>query len=94
MLLIYVDSESEHTGGEANVELKVPDIPAYLQRTVVISHDNTSNIVKAVSDCSVPNIRCLAHTLNLSVQKFVKSLNEQTCHLRDIVKHIQRSPAA
>lgn len=34
-----------------------------------VSTDNASNITKGVSEAGLLNIRCLAHSLNLAVQK-------------------------
>ena len=70
------------------------EIPTYVQRTVAVTHDNASNITKALHNSSLQSIRCFAHTLNLSVQKFSKAINEHISHMREVVKYIHKSPAA
>ena len=79
---------------DIDVQLEVPDIPSCFQRSIVVSHDNATNITKAITDSSMLSIRCFAHTLNLAVQKFVRVINEHISGMREIVKHIQKSSSA
>ena len=87
-MLFLVGSEDE---GQV---LPVPDIPFLIQKSIVVSHDNASNITKALNDCSIQSVRCFAHTINLAVQKFVKSIGTHLAAMRNVVKYIQKSPAA
>lgn len=75
-------------------ELTVPDIPSYYQRSVVVSTDNAANITCSIRESSMQHIRCLAHTLNLSVQRFVTAIDGQLGYMRPIIKFFHRSPGA
>lgn len=74
--------------------LDMADVPSEVQRKIVVSCDNASNITKAVTDSSMLHIRCLAHTLNLAVQKFVSVIEDQLVRVRAIVKFFHNSPGA
>lgn len=81
--------------GDEDEELPTPDVPSYIQRSIVVSTDNAANITAAIRESDMQHIRCFAHTLNLSVQLFVKSaVDAQLASLRPIVKHFHKSPPA
>ena len=70
----------------------MPDVPLNLQESVIVSTDNAANIRKAVEDSGMQHIRCCAHTVNLSVQKFCRCLDTQLNNLRPIVKFFHKHP--
>jgi hypothetical protein len=88
------DVVEDNTVTEDNGELTMPDIPVSQQRRVVVSTDNAANIKGAIEHSSMHHVRCFAHTINLSVQKFVKQMDDQLAEIRSIVRHFQHSPGA
>lgn len=66
-------------------------------KVVIIVTDNAANVKKAISDClNKRNHFCVAHTLNLAVQDYMKE-NQQlklTEKCRAIVSHFKRSNQA
>ena len=75
-------------------ELNIPDIPVAIQHTVAVTSDNASNITKAIKDTEMHHIRCFAHSLNLSAQKFTAALNDPISRVRAIVKYFHNIPRA
>lgn len=63
---------------------------------VSVTTDNASNITSAMNKCSVTNIRCMAHTLNLACQKAlgVPAISRLCGKIRRIVTHFRRSTTA
>ena len=77
-----------------NAQIKMPEVPDYMQKMVVVSTDNASNITKAVADSSMIHLRCFAHTMNLAVQKFVKAIDEHLSRVRALARFFHNSPGA
>lgn len=91
-IYIYVDADAYDS--EDDVSLPIPDVDELYQRSVVVTTDNAANVSKAIIDSGMLHIRCYAHTLNLSVQKFVRSIDGQLAFMRPIVKFFHKSPGA
>ena len=77
-----------------DTELDIPDIPVYAQRQVIITSANAANIKGAVEESSMLHIRCYAHTINLSVQKFVKTMDSSLVRIRTIAQFFHKSAVA
>lgn len=75
-------------------EIPMPEVMSTYQKMVVVTSDNAANVTKAITDSSMALVRCFAHTVNLSVQKFVKVIDEQLRHIRAIVRYFHNSPGA
>ena len=69
-------------------------MPSEDQHTVIVTSDNAANITKAMADSDMQHVRCFAHTINLSVQKFVDTVSGQLAAMREIVRFFHRSPGA
>lgn len=89
-----VEIEEDEPISSDEEDLAVPNIPVVAQSSVVVSSYNASNITAAVRDSGMQHLRCFVHTLNLSVQLFVKSINMQLANLRPIIRFFQKSPGA
>ena len=67
------------------------------EKVHVILRDNAKNMVKAMKDAGVPSLPCMAHTLQLVVNKGVlsqRSISDITAAGRRIVGHFKHSPLA
>lgn len=88
------DSEPMSYEPEEEGDLPMPEIPSWLQRQVIVTTDNASNISKAIDDSEMIHILCFAHTINLAAQKFVKAVDAQTARIRSIANFFHRSSGA
>ena len=72
----------------------MPDLPEEQQQQVVVTTDNAANIKGAVQQSSMHHIRCFAHCINLSIQKFVSELDSHLARVRSIVRYFHNSSSA
>ena len=72
----------------------LPNISATAQRHVTVTTDNAANVTKAITESDMFLVRCFAHTINLSVQKFIKIIDDQLKHMRAVVRYFHNSPGA
>jgi hypothetical protein len=79
---------------DPETEPELQDIPDHILRQLVVTTDNASNITKAITSTPMQHVRCFAHTLNLSMEKFVSILNNQLMGMRKIVKYFHNSALA
>lgn len=99
-LLISDNVTDSHSTEEEDPDhmLDMPDVPSHLQRMVVVTTDNASNISVAITHSSMNHVRCFAHCVNLAVQKFVKEMDTGTsssiARIRSIVRYFHNSSAA
>jgi hypothetical protein len=89
-----VSSNRGLDSSEEDEDLVLPVIPSCSQRQVVISTDNAKNVSLAVEQSSMYHIRCFAHTINLSAQKFTKQLDGHLSRIRSIVRFFHNSSTA
>lgn len=72
----------------------LPRISDSTQRTIAVSTDNAANISKAICETSMHHIRCLAHCINLSAQKFNNAVSDVLARVRIVVRYFHNSPKA
>lgn len=63
-------------------------------KIIAVVSDNASNIVGAIKQCNFRHIPCFAHTINLIVQKGLKSIQVIQKKVKSIVEHFKRSSYA
>lgn len=69
-------------------------IDSRVLRRVVLTTDNASNMTKAARESGVQHVRCFAHSINLSVQKFVRMIDDHLARIRTIVRFFHKSAPA
>lgn len=86
---VQLQSELEQILTKWNLVSKGPWAPA-------VTTDNASNVTLSIRLADLFNVRCLAHTINLAVQKVLKldCVNKALSRVRAIVRHFHRSPKA
>ena len=64
-----------------------------IKSNITVTTDNAANISAAMSKCSIRNIKCMAHTLNLATQKAlqVTAVSKVCAKIRKVVSFFRRS---
>lgn len=91
-VILNSDDECEDTAPtELSSDVSIPD-----NINIFITTDNAANISKAVCTSDFYHVRCLAHTLNIAVQKGlqVPAINSQLSNVRKICKYFHKSNKA
>nr|XP_009858708.1 zinc finger BED domain-containing protein 4-like [Ciona intestinalis] len=88
--------EDKHTSEHILNEIKKQE-SAWDVKFSALTTDNAGNVVKALKDGSIGNVRCMAHTINLIVQNALnnaqRSVNNTVSRIRHIVGQFNRSPS-